>query len=120
MILNPLTVDEKKVKEIFELDSNKHDQTYLENLHAHEQQEDYEYISYLEHNFSVFSDFSMDRNVHHAYDQFPNHFEHAVIDDCIDSYMFFADHSQNVLSHAMQLSYDHFYEEEISFLIIKS
>jgi hypothetical protein len=25
----------------------------------------------------------MDKNVHHAYDHFPNQFEHAIKDDCI-------------------------------------
>ena len=48
----------------------------------------------------------------YAYDQFPNHFEHAIIDDCIDNYIFLVDHSQNALS-PMQLSHDHFYEDEI-------
>ena len=112
MIPIPLTVDEQNVKEIFELESNIHDQTYLENMHAHEQDE-CEYISYLEQNSSVFSKFSMDKNVHDAYDQIPNNFEHAVIDDCMDNYMFLADHSHNASSPAMQLSHDHFYEEEI-------
>ena len=55
----------------------------------------------------------MDINVYHAYDLFPNHFEHVVMDDCMDNYMFIVDHSQNYLSPAMQLSHNHFYEEEI-------
>jgi hypothetical protein len=44
------------------------DQTYFENMHAHEQQEDCEYISDLERNSSVFLDFFVDRDVHHSYD----------------------------------------------------
>jgi hypothetical protein len=94
-------------------------------MHAHEQQ-DCEYISYLEQQeckyesdlgqhltvSSKFSYFSMDRDVHHAYVRFQNQFEHAVVDDCIDNYMFLVDHTQYVLSPSMQLSYDHVYEEE--------
>ena len=48
----------------------------------------------------------------HGYVHFRNQFEHALVDDCIDNYMFLVDHSQNGLSPAMQLSYDHVYEEE--------
>ena len=54
----------------------------------------------------------MDQDVHHAYDQFPNHFEHALKDDCIDNYIFLVDHNQDALNHVIQLSYDLFYEEE--------
>lgn len=52
----------------------------------------------------------------HACGSFPNHFEHAVTYDCIDNYMFLANHSRNVLIHAMQSSYDHFYEDKILIL----
>jgi hypothetical protein len=102
------------------------DQAYFENLHAHEQQ-DCEYISDLEQQeckyesdlgqhltvSSKYSDFSMDRDVHYAYNQFPKHFEHTVTNDCIDNYMFLVDHFQYVLNHVVQLSYDHYSEEEI-------
>jgi hypothetical protein len=58
----------------------------------------------------------MDQDVHHAFVRFQNLFEHAVVDDCRDSYMFLVDHSHNSLSPHMQLSYDHVYEEETAIL----
>ena len=61
---------------------------------------------------SFFSDFAME----HACGSFWNHFEHAVTYDCINNYMFLANHSRNVLIHAMQSSYDHFYEDKILIL----
>jgi hypothetical protein len=63
-------------------------------MHAHEQQqEDCECDLDLEPNSSVFSYFSMDQDTYHAYDQFLNHFEHAVADDCIDNYIFLVHHN---------------------------
>lgn len=85
-------------------------------MHAQEQQEDCEYDSNLKHNSSKFSDFSMDQDVHHFYDQFPNQFEPTVVDGCRDDHMFLADYNQDVLNPAIQLSYDHFYEEEVVIL----
>jgi len=81
-------------------------------MNAQEQQEECKYDSDLEQNSSLFLDFFMDMNVHHAYDHFPNHFEHAVKDNCIDNYIFIVDHNQNVLTPTIQLSRDHFSEEE--------
>jgi len=75
-------------------------------------QEECEYSSYLGYHLTIFSYFSMDQDVHHADDQFRNHFEHALKDDFIDNYIFLADHSHDALNLAIQLSYDLFYEEE--------
>jgi hypothetical protein len=69
--------------------------------------------------FNVFI-FFYGRDIHHAYDHFPNHFEHAVKDDCIDNYIFLADHNQNVLAPTIQLSCDHFLKRKLSLLMIKS
>jgi hypothetical protein len=66
----------------------------------------------LGQHLTVFSDFSMDRDIDHAYDHFLNHFEHAVKDDCIDNYIFVADLNWNVLIPTIQLSCDHYSEEE--------
>jgi hypothetical protein len=54
----------------------------------------------------------MDQDIDHTGVHFSNQFEHAVKDDCIDNYIFLADHNQNVLAPTIQLSYDHFSEEE--------
>jgi hypothetical protein len=66
----------------------------------------------LESGSSTFADFSMGRNAYQSYDQFPEHFEHVAMVDCIDNCMFLADHSYDVLNPATPLSYDHSYEEE--------
>jgi hypothetical protein len=54
----------------------------------------------------------MDRDACYAYDQFSKHFEHIVADDCIDNYMFLADHYQCDLNPVVQLSCDHYSENE--------
>jgi hypothetical protein len=111
-----------------------HRQTYLKNLHVHEQedyqsvldseQEDIEYESdleqqqgsrydsQLESSSSTFAYFFMGRNAYQSYDQFPKHFEHVAVVDCIDNCMFLDDHSYDVLNPAAPLSCDHYYEEE--------
>jgi hypothetical protein len=104
--------DDEEVEENIRACKRIQDQAYFEDLHAHEQQEECKYDSDLEQNSSMFSYFFMDKDVHHAYDHFPNHFEHAVKDNCIDNYIFIADHNHNVLTPTIQLSYDHFSEEE--------
>jgi hypothetical protein len=112
-----------------------HRKAYLENLHVHEQedcqsvsddeQEDSEYESNLEQQqgsrydsqlesgSSTFADFSMGKNTYQYYDQFPKHFEHVAVVDCIYNCMFLADHSYDVLNHDVPLSCDHSYEEEM-------
>jgi hypothetical protein len=65
----------------------------------------------LETNPSIFAD-SMGRNTYPSYDQFPEHFEHVAVADCIDSYTLLADHSYDILNPTAPLSYDHSYEEE--------
>jgi len=77
------------------------------------QQDDSEYGSDLEQNSSKFSYFSIDRDVHHVYDHFPNLFEYTSNDGCIDDYMFLVDYNLDVLNHAVQTSCDHLYEEEV-------
>jgi hypothetical protein len=53
----------------------------------------------LEQNSSVYSYFSIDMDACQAYDQFSKHVEHIVTDDCIDNYMFLANHYQCDLKH---------------------
>jgi hypothetical protein len=77
-----------------------------------EQQQGSRYDSQLESDSSIFADFSMDRNAYQSYDQFPEHFEHAAVDDCIDNYMFLVDHKYDALNSVVHLSCDHSYEEE--------
>jgi hypothetical protein len=55
----------------------------------------------------------MDRDIDHTSVHFSNQLEHAVKDDCIDNYIFLVDHNHNFLSPTIQLSCDHYYEEEI-------
>jgi hypothetical protein len=61
---------------------------------------------------STFAYFSMGRNAYQSYDQFPKHFEHVTVVDCIDKCMFLDDHSYDVLNPTAPLSCDHYYEEE--------
>jgi len=49
-------------------------------------------------------------DVHHVYDQFPNNFEHAVTDDCIDNYIFLSDRYHDALNSNIQISCDHYPE----------
>jgi hypothetical protein len=92
--LRYLFEDVEEVEENIQACKRKRDQAYFENMHAHEQQqEDCECDLDLEPNSSVFSYFSMDQDTYHAYDQFLNHFEHAVADDCIDNYIFLVHHN---------------------------
>jgi hypothetical protein len=86
------------------------DNEYISDL---EQQQGCKYISDLEPDSSVFADFSMDRYACQAYDQFSNHVEHTVTDDCIDNYMFLADHNQYALNPTLSLSCDHYSEEGV-------
>jgi hypothetical protein len=69
--------------------------------------------SHLEIDPSIFVD-SMGRNAYPYYDQFPEHFEHVAVADCIDNYTLLVDHSYDVLNPTAPLSYDHSYEEEIA------
>jgi hypothetical protein len=110
--LRHLFEDAEEVEENIRACKRIRDQAYFENMHAHEQQEDCEYDLDLELNSSVFSDFSMDRDTYHAYDQFLNHFEHAVTDDYIDNFIFLVDLNQNTLNPAIQLSYNQYSENE--------
>jgi hypothetical protein len=66
----------------------------------------------LESNSSIFVDFSMDRNAYQSYDQVSDHFDHAVVVDCIDNYMFLAGPNYDALNLVVQLPCDHSYEEE--------
>jgi hypothetical protein len=66
----------------------------------------------LESGSSTFAYFSMGRNAYQSYDQFPEHFEHVAVADCIDNCMFLVDHSYDVLNPFAPLSCDHSYEEE--------
>jgi hypothetical protein len=75
------------------LDSEQEDSGYESDL---EQQQGSRYDSHLESNSSIFEDFSMDRNAYQSYDQFSDHFEHVAVVDCIDIYMFLADHNYDV------------------------
>jgi hypothetical protein len=70
-------------------------------------------MSDLESDSSVFADYSMDRYACKVYDQFSNHVEHTVIDDCIDNYIFLVDHNQCVSNISFPLSYDHYSEEGV-------
>jgi hypothetical protein len=112
------------------------DRVYFDNLHAQdEKQEECQYISYLQQKYSeyesdleqqkgckyvlnlepdssVCSDFSIDRDACHVYDQFLKHFEHEVTNYCIDNYMFLVEHYQYDLESTVQLSCDHYFEEE--------
>jgi hypothetical protein len=88
------------------------DQTYFEDIHSHERQGECKYDSYLGQFFLVFSYFSMDRDIDHTGVHFFNQFEHVVKDDCIDNYIFLADHNHNFLAPTIQLSCDHYSEEE--------
>jgi hypothetical protein len=66
----------------------------------------------LESDPSIVADFSMGRNAYQSYDRFSEHFEHEVVVECIDNYMFLVDHSCDALNHVVPLSYDHSYEGE--------
>ena len=55
----------------------------------------------------------MDSYAYQVYDQFSNHVEYTVIDDCIDNYIFLVDRKQCVSNIVSPLSYDHFYEEKV-------
>jgi hypothetical protein len=48
----------------------------------------------------------MGMNTYQSYDQFLEHFEHEVVVDCIDNYMFLADHSCDSLNPTIPLSYE--------------
>jgi len=57
------------------------------------EQVDCEYDLDLEHNSSVLSDFSMDMDVPRVYDQFPNNYEYALEDGCLDNFMLSVDYT---------------------------
>ena len=56
----------------------------------------------------------MDRYAYQVCNQFSNHVDYTVADDCLDNYTFLADHNQCVLNTALSLFYDHLYEEEVA------
>ena len=86
------------------------DNEYESNM---EHQQGCKYVLHLEPNTSVCPDFYMDRDACHAYDQFSKHVEHIITDDCIDSYMFLADHNyQCDLNPVVPLSCDHHAENK--------
>jgi hypothetical protein len=89
-------------------------------MHAQEQQEECKYDSDLGQHLTIFSYFSMDQDVHHAYDHFPNHFEHALKDDCIDNYIFLVDHNQMLLILLYNYHMIIFMKRKLSLLMIKS
>jgi hypothetical protein len=104
--LRCLFEDAEEVEENIRASKKIRDRVYFENLHApDEQQEDSEYESdleqqqgckydsHLELDSSTFADFSMDEDACQADDQFSKHVEHIITDDCIDSFMFLADHN---------------------------
>ena len=58
----------------------------------------------------------MDRYAYQVCNQFSNHVDYTIADDCLDNYTFLDDHNQCVSNTALSLSYDHFYEEK--FIVI--
>jgi hypothetical protein len=123
--LRCLFEDVEEVEENIRASKRIHMQAYSENLHVHEQedcqyvsdseQEDNEYKSdleqqqgckydsHLESDSSIFAYFSMDMNAYQDYDQFSDHFEHVVVVDCIDNYMFL-DYCKCVDLHRIDLA----------------
>ena len=56
----------------------------------------------------------MGRYAYQVYDNFSNHIEYTVTDDCLDNYIFLDDHSQCVSNSTSPLYYDHIYEEGVA------
>ena len=73
-----------------------------------EQQHGCKNISELDQSSSTFTDYSMDKYAYQFYD------EYIVTNDCLDNYIFLADHNQRVSNIASPLSYDHIYEEGVA------
>jgi hypothetical protein len=106
---------------------------FFENLQAHEQeechytsdfeQENNEVGTVLEQqrvcelfldsdlNFSTVSEYSRDRYESEVYDQFANQNESMITNDCIENYMFLADHNPCHLNIALSSSAEDFSEE---------
>jgi len=76
-----------------------------------EQQQSCEIILDSDLNSSTFAEYSRDRYVCEFYNQFANHVEHVVTNDCIGNYMFLADHNPFHLSTSLSSYYDHDFEE---------
>jgi hypothetical protein len=131
--LRQLFEDAEEVEENICASRRIRDRDCFENLHAHEQEE-CQYSSYFEQegneceadleqqqaceiisdsdlNSSTFAEYSRDRYACEFYNQFANHVEHVVTDDCIGNYMFLADHNPCHLNTALSSSYDHDSEE---------
>jgi hypothetical protein len=78
-----------------------------------EQQQECEYMSDWESNTLVFADVPMDMYAWQVDDQFSNHFDHEVTDDCIGNFMFLVDHNPYDVNPILSLSYEHHSEEMI-------
>jgi len=78
-----------------------------------EQQQACEFISDPDLNSSTFAEYSKDRYACEFYDQFANHVEHVITDDCIGNYIFLADHNSYYLNTALSSSYEHHFEERV-------
>jgi hypothetical protein len=61
----------------------------------------------------VFADVPMDRYAWQVDDQFSNHFDHEVTDDCLGNYMFLVDNDQYDLNPVLSSSCDHDFEERV-------
>jgi hypothetical protein len=78
-----------------------------------EQQQECEYMSDWESNTLVFADVPMDMYAWQVDDQFSNHFDHEVTDDCIGNFMFLVDHNPYDVRPFLSSSYEHHSEEMI-------
>ena len=78
-----------------------------------EHQQRCKYSSELDKSSIAIGDYYMDRYAYQVCNQFSNHVDYTVVDDCLDNYTFLVDHNQCVSNTALSLFYDHFYEEEV-------
>jgi len=95
--------DAEEIEENIQACQRIQDQAYSKKFPAHEQQDceyfsdleqvDREYYSDSEHSSSLLSNFSMERDVPHVYNQFPNHYEYALEDGFLDNCMLSTDYT---------------------------
>jgi hypothetical protein len=79
------------------------------------QQPEGEYISDSESDSSVCAEYSRDRYDYEVYDQFVNQNEPMITNDCIENYMFLADHNPCHLNIALSSSTEDCSEENSKF-----
>jgi hypothetical protein len=79
------------------------------------QQPEGEYISDSESDSSVCAEYSKDRYDYEVYDQFVNQSEPMITNDCIENYMFLADHNPCHLNIALSSSAEDCSEENSKF-----